>query len=997
MTNLALYSQHVSPKHVHEHNHDCAASHMQEKIFLENPEIAKKQRKIDAEIREAMYGDGTNSAPRGVVYTVPVVVHVVHEVGTAIGVAENISDAQVLQGIADMNEAFRNLSFYNPATGADTEIEFCLAAQDPLGNFTTGINRIANTAHSNHNMDTEETDLKSTIAPQWDATKYCNIWLVKEICDNGGSCGTAGYAYTAAAHGFGVDGIVNEAGFFGSSQNNSKVHIHEMGHYLNLSHTFDGCVNNDCTTDGDQVCDTPPDNSTSAVSCAGTANSCNTDENDVSGNNPFRPIAMGGLGEQNDMFQNYLDYGFQSCQDRFTPDQATRMRTALTGARASLLTSSACINPSVPVVYFETASIDVTEESNVGTTGCSKYRDVTITMSIGAAPTGDANITINYAGTATGGAVDYTAGTAPEITFASGSAVSQSFTIRVWDDATIEGTETIDLTYTIGAGTDAVSGSFNQTLTINILDDDALPATAGKTMLLNEDFSGGFPAGWNHTFFACPCTGGDLVWNVGTAGLTGNSIYISEDGGTTRVDNLNDTRRLALNTPSIDASAIAQDMFLEFDLDIGGDATNDYLEIFYNINGGGWFLWQTPIHSFSGKYAITLPASFQGNSFELGFVWRSNGDGAMVGDVPSMDNVQIYIEGQPSQVETENCSVDVPFGPNDVVYVYNGVTNDIVATITNQSAWDYGCTTFAIDRVGTSAVMFQNALTASYATQKTLLVTPTNNNPAGNYKIRLYYSAAEIAGWEAATGESRANLGLFKSSNPISAASGVSVLGTGSSNGAYNTTDYYVESDFVTGFSGFAAAITSPSPLPIELTSFEGKLVNKSTILNWETQTEKSNDFFDLEHSTDGINFENVATIDGAGTSLEPQSYKYIDKNPAIGNNYYRLKQTDLDGEATYVGKTIVVTYLDEETILIEPNPIRQGQFNLIYPADSNEEHLDTKIYSIDGKLLQSNTFKLQNGVNQLTVSVADLNDGVYVLRVAKNGVVKNLRFVVIK
>jgi len=71
----------------------------------------------------------------------------------------------------------------------------------------------------------------------------------------------------------------------------------------------------------------------SAFSCASTTNSCLTDENDISANNPFRPIGTGGLGEQNDMFQNYMDYGFQSCQDRFTPDQVTRMRAALTHYR----------------------------------------------------------------------------------------------------------------------------------------------------------------------------------------------------------------------------------------------------------------------------------------------------------------------------------------------------------------------------------------------------------------------------------------------------------------------------------------------------------------------------------------------------------------------------------------------------------------------------------------------------------------------------------------
>src|SRR5690606_7212225 len=80
---------------------------------------------------------------------------------------------------------------------------------------------------------------------------------------------------------------------------------------------------------------------TSAILCNQTANSCSTDEDDTSVNNPFRPVAMGGLGGQNDMIENYMDYGYQSCQDRFTEGQKDRMRAALTGIRSSLLSSLA--------------------------------------------------------------------------------------------------------------------------------------------------------------------------------------------------------------------------------------------------------------------------------------------------------------------------------------------------------------------------------------------------------------------------------------------------------------------------------------------------------------------------------------------------------------------------------------------------------------------------------------------------------------------------------
>jgi hypothetical protein len=97
--------------------------------------------------------------------------------------------------------------------------------------------------------------------------------------------------------------------------------------------------------DGDQVCDTPPDNSTAAILCNTTTNSCNTDDDDLSVNNPFRPAANGGLGDRPDMFSNYMDYGYQVCQFQFTSGQSDRMNAALATTRSILLQSTACASP----------------------------------------------------------------------------------------------------------------------------------------------------------------------------------------------------------------------------------------------------------------------------------------------------------------------------------------------------------------------------------------------------------------------------------------------------------------------------------------------------------------------------------------------------------------------------------------------------------------------------------------------------------------------------
>ena len=514
--------------------------------------------------------------------------------------------------------------------------------------------------------------------------------------------------------------------------------------------------------------------------------------------------------------------------------------------------------------------------------------------------------------------------------------------------------------------------------------------TNGKLLLLDEGFDSGIPGSWTQTLFACPCFVSDLVWNTGSAGLTGTSAYISEDGGTTRADNLSDIRRLALTTDDIDATAVSQDIYLEFDLDIDGDA-NDYFEIFYNNNGAGWFIYQTNINSFSGTYSVTLPSALQGNNFKLGFVWNSNGDGSMVGDVPAIDNIRVYIDNQPSAVETDVFSKEFYFGPNDTVYIYNDFANNIVAELINLSNHDYGCTTFEIDRTGTSAVMYENPDANSYPASKTFKITPTTNNVNGNYKIKLYYSQAEVTGWETATGNPRTDLGLLKASDPIPNVSGTQVLGTSPGNGAYNTNDYYVEATFNTGFSGFGAISQTNSPLPVELLSWKAHLKEKAVRLEWSALELAGFDYYEIERSLDGENFSTIHTQNRIGEVNTQQSYTYddpVDNMGTVNTVYYRLKNVEQDD--SYVYSEVRSVDLPANQVFgitsVNPNPFNNSLTVDFFVQGSSEVVLE--VISVDGKILRripvgeirgSSTVHLNN--------LATMEAGIYFLRLgAKNG-----------
>ena len=281
----------------------------------------------------------------GVVYTIPVVFHIIHEEDTPIGYEENLTDDEIRDELLYvLNYAFRHQSgvnytdnpdiITNPYNGIDTEIEFCLATTDPDGNYTTGIVR-----HSNDSLAVNVQNQERFTDLLWNTQKYYNIFLVKDIP------GAAGYKASDVSL---PDGTVDytrkytvNATDWSSIGSIAGTIVHETGHWLSLSHPWvGGCTNNDCLLDGDKICDTPPDGKAfQYTSCLSSHNSCMTDEDDTSINNPFRPVSLGGLGEWEDTRENYMGYG---CYRGFTVGQKDRMRLNIQNTLTPLLNSNKC-------------------------------------------------------------------------------------------------------------------------------------------------------------------------------------------------------------------------------------------------------------------------------------------------------------------------------------------------------------------------------------------------------------------------------------------------------------------------------------------------------------------------------------------------------------------------------------------------------------------------------------------------------------------------------
>jgi gliding motility-associated-like protein len=301
-------------------------SDQHEHLQLQNLEYRKQ-----AEELEETYVKKIQSKTKGLrnqTITIPVVFHVIHNNGP-----ENISDNQILKGLKHLNDAFANVNEYIDEKGVDTKIQFCLAQRDEDNSPFTGITR-----HQSTSTDMSTPGSLNAIRNivKYDDAKYFNIYIVKNACI-GGNCNIAGFG--------GYQTSFVQSDVLGTSTINDIVFVHEMGHALGLDHTFKGgCKNDNCLVDGDKVCDTPPDNR-NFEHCITDLNSCATDMNDVSSNNPFRPISLGGLGDQSDDHTNFMDYNPYQCLKHFTQGQADRMLFFIQEKYSSLLTSRVCLPP----------------------------------------------------------------------------------------------------------------------------------------------------------------------------------------------------------------------------------------------------------------------------------------------------------------------------------------------------------------------------------------------------------------------------------------------------------------------------------------------------------------------------------------------------------------------------------------------------------------------------------------------------------------------------
>ena len=919
------------------------------------------------------------------VYTIPVVVHVIHD-GDAEDVDENISRDQIYSQITVLNQDFRNLAGTpgesTNAAGADVGIEFCLAQRDPEGKATMGIVR-----HDLGQVDWTKAQIQSSVKPvtQWDPDKYLNIWVVRF---GGADASLGGYAqFPNASSQAGLypdegdaptDGIVINYRTFGSNAGGAtydllsnyqggRVCVHEIGHWLGLRHIWgDG----DCTYD--DYCSDTPISAAANNTCDGSEDSC-----------------AGGV---KDMVENYMDYTFDNCKNTFTNDQKARLRSVLTNAprRKSLLNSEACL-PAIPTVSLGTALLNIEESTDCNVT------TLNVDINLSQSSTAPVDVQIRTSGSAVEGE-DYTF-SPNRVTFNTGDAQPKTITIEVNNDAVAEGMEQIIFDLVVESTVPAVlTNSEKASLTININDNGDALLESREVVILDEGFENGFGK------FTSTGNAGSDKFNIATPGEGSGYFFVIQNSNPTNVAFTNDDN---CNCDKNDDRLISPFFSLKnfesatFQFDHAFANYFDFAEVLIAFDESGpW----TSIHTISntsidyGDGVISTPWNTTVIDLKDHVGKDKVGLAIKYSDLNdwayglAIDNFKVTATEKVSVVESVNTINPASFRLNgyETANIYDPSTGDVIAVLENLSDWDYGCLSVEVDNSAAAAGSpirdFWTTKIEDKILSKTFHIVPEKNKSDGEYKVTWYYTFDEIQDWMNATTHTLSDLQMIKVAE-------TSLNNVNPANWEVYTVEnipaevkpfgnhYAVTATFNTGFSGFGIGNHDSAPLAVELTAFDARKSNLGQAnIFWRTNSESFIDKYEVERSSSGVEFEKIGIISAKNDGSDTD-YEFTDFQPLVGKNYYRLKITGEDGDVSYSAiKLLNFEHLGQDELIAFPNPTDEA-INLQWFSTS-QNNMTIDILSLaDGKLISQKNWSIDKGQNYNTISLGQLPSGIYLIR----------------
>lgn len=496
-------------------------------------------------------------------------------------------------------------------------------------------------------------------------------------------------------------------------------------------------------------------------------------------------------------------------------------------------------------------------------------------------------------------------------------------------------------TYPIGKNTDM------QTCAIGI------NGTAGSTAFWSENFTTG--AGWNlasvqgpegsdpNPFIIGAYEGGGIPpGGCGVANNGNNTMHVGsvfnptggaayDAGGLCGILFCPQTNRRA-ESPTINCTGYTG-ITLSFNYIEFGSGTADNMTLWY-FDGTTWSQLSDPAKTpccggacngfrqgMWTAYSIALPSSANNNpNIKIGYKWENNDDG--VGTDPSFAVDDISLSVSTADEYTAE------YYKNNPQIVYNNSVNAPLNHISQCEYWTI------VRNIGT----INRTVTLSW-----------DMNSCG---VTLL-SDLRIAYFNGTSWDDKGNGGT----------TGTVAAGTIVSGSALNT------------FGPFTlASVSTQNPLPVQLISFTGVKNKTSVDLKWTTASELNSDYFMLEKSSDKKRFEMLAKIPGAGTSNFVHNYIYLDKNPFEGLNYYRLFQTDFNGNSSDCG-TVALRFIKGNDIVLSVN----YQFNEIIIGFNSPFSGTLSIHDVSGRQIFSDAI---NNSLVFHLNMAGISSGIYLLRI---------------
>ena len=419
----------------------------------------------------------------------------------------------------------------------------------------------------------------------------------------------------------------------------------------------------------------------------------------------------------------------------------------------SLIVTGGTIAASTPEISYGTTTTLTTEG-----TDCN-FTDVTVPLNIAMAPSQNADVTFAVNGGTAGNNLDYEIVT-PSLTFLQGQTASHNLVVRVYHDGVVESSETAIIDFTVNPnGGDASANPAADSLTLTINDDDSAPTATQNVTVLYEDFEDA--TGWT----VVDADGDGNNWGIrtdlgGTHGYVGAIAFSYSWNGSAFTPNN------YLRSPQFTIPANATVASVSYEIGSGTDPNffAEHYSVYFtdDISTEAAMIGHTVLEN-----DRTIPAvgsetrthnliSLAGQTGYLVFRHHNVTNQWYLG-LDSIDLTATINTNVQTAVNTgTQDQIDIP--GMGTLHTADAVSGDVMLDITNNNSFDYGCTSISVSRSGTGAQSYNGSTSPDLVTDKTFDITPTNTTGSGNTSITFYFTEAEVAGWESATGDVRSNL-----------------------------------------------------------------------------------------------------------------------------------------------------------------------------------------------------------------------------------------------